>query len=143
MSSLPPTPPLPPLPYASGRAGKLGLSFSWGIFAWSAAVILTWLAITVFVVPHFEEVFRDFKVDLPATTMTLFALKRIASGPIWLVLLMSIPIGLGFAAGPLSPGGRRAFRMIATLVMGALVVFTVLAVLQPLMALMEGLSKAK
>jgi hypothetical protein len=143
MASSPLNPPPPPLPYASGARRTARFSFSWGIFAWSGAVVFAWLAITLLVVPRFESAFRDFKMELPATTKALLTLMRIASGPVWLVLLLSIPFALGFAAGPLSPPGRRAFRIIATLVMGALVVFTVLAIVQPLMMLVEGISQAK
>ena len=58
-------------------------------------------------------------------------------------LMLSIPIAIGFATGPLSPGSRRAFRIAATLALGALIAFMVVALFRPLVMVMEGMTTVR
>jgi hypothetical protein len=143
MDPLPPFRSRPPILYADRSTHHSRARFSWSIFAWTGALVGVWLLIVLLVLPRFEESFKDYEIELPATTKAIYALKRIASDLVWLVLLASLPVAMGFAAGPLSPGGKRMFRLIVTLLMGGLVVFTVLAIGQPLIMLMENLSGLK
>jgi hypothetical protein len=141
----PPGPaPLEPLGYAASlphAEGRRALPFAWGIFFWSLAVLLAWLAFMLLVLPGFAATFGDFGIELPASTRALFATRTalLRGGA---VVLLAIPVGLGFVAGPFSPGGRRAVRMLAALVVGLLILFTVLGVAEPLTQLMQGIGTA-
>ena len=132
-----------PLPYAAPvtRGSFVGAArvFHFGIFLWSLALVVAWMLILVFVLPRFEQVFMDFKTELPATTKVLFAAR---TGVVYggFAVLLLLPFVLGFVSGPLGPGGRRALRMVVTLLFALVVVLTVLGIFQPLMALMSGAS---
>ena len=70
-------PPIPPstLSYARPMAPALrpGPRFHWGIFVWGELLMIVVCGIMVFVVPHFEDVFRDFKIEMPTSTRILTA----------------------------------------------------------------------
>ena len=132
-----------PLSYAPGSAHRSRSRFSWSIFAWSGAVVGIWLLIVMIVLPRFQQTFKESGIELPLSTRALYAVQRIASSPIWLLLALSIPVAFGFATGPLGPGAKRAFRLGLTLALGGLIVLTVLGIFQPLAAMMENLTNVR
>jgi hypothetical protein len=151
--SLPPPlpkspPPLPPaeagpLPYAiPNRQARQGVAFSWRLCLWTEAMLIAWMGIMVFVLPRLQDVFRDFKVQTPLVMSVLVDVAKIIYYGGFVVVL-AVPVGIGFLGGVLEPAGRRALRMIITLVMAALIVVTVLAIFQPLLTLIDGMSSVK
>jgi hypothetical protein len=122
-------------------AGAAALSFQFGIFLWSLAVVVIWMLIVVLVLPRFELIFADFKMSLPVTTRMLFLSRKVVLYGGFVPLLL-LPVILGFVSAPLSPGGRRALRMVITLLFGLLVGFTVFALAQPMMTMMDGMSSS-
>src|SRR5687768_4636900 len=96
----------PPLPYqprgTSGDrgtsslayAGAAALSFQFGIFLWSLAIVVIWMSILVFVLPRFEEIFADFKMALPVTTRILFLARKVIFYGGFVPLLL-LPVVLG------------------------------------------------
>jgi hypothetical protein len=142
-SEAPPTPPLL-MSYEErgapigGVALAGGLRFHFGIFLWSLMLVAAWMAMLIFVLPRFQEIFADYKMELPSSTQVLISLRKLVlyGG---FVLLFLVPVVLGFVSGPLLPGGRRAMRMLVTLFFGLAVGFTILGIAQPLVMLMEHL----
>ena len=86
--------------------------------------------------------FRDFKIQIPLVTSVLVDVAKIIYYGGFLVVL-AVPVGVGFLGGALEPAGRRALRMIITLVVAALIVVTVIAIFQPLLTLIDGMSSVK
>jgi type IV pilus assembly protein PilC len=63
-----------------------------------AAAILVSAVLLVFVVPQFEEVFKNFGAELPAFTQLVVGLSRFMVGWWWALLLMVVGAGFGFIA---------------------------------------------
>jgi hypothetical protein len=143
------TPPSPPetLPYASptpraARAGAGFASFGWGVCLWSGLLVAAWIALMVIVVPLFQKTLADFNVELPPATRVLLSTRAFVVRGGWALLLL-IPIGLGFVAGTMGPGGRRGVRMLVTVLFGLVIALTVLGIFQPLISLIDAMSSAK
>lgn len=105
-------------------------------------MLIAWMAILVFVLPRFQVVFADFKIQPP---VLLNALVDVATVIYYggFVVVLAVPVGIGFLGGVLEPAGRRALRIIITLVMAALIVVTVLALFQPMITLIDGMSSSQ
>ena len=116
--------------------------FHWGMFGWSAALLGLWLALVLVVTPRMVQVFTDYELSLPTPTRLLFAVGRVMSMGFWVVLL-PIPLVLGFVSGPMSPGGRRVLRMLLTLFFGAFVALAVVGLLVPLTQLIDALGSSR
>src|SRR4051812_29425868 len=99
-------------------------AFHWGIFVWSELLMLAVCGIMIFVVPRFQDTLRDFKIELPPATRALLNVARLVTFGGFVVLL-AIPIGLGFISAQLDRGGRRALRLLITVMMAGFVLFTV------------------
>jgi type IV pilus assembly protein PilC len=63
-----------------------------------AAAILVSAVLLVFVVPQFEEVFKNFGAELPAFTQLVVGLSRFMVGWWWALLLITVGTGVGFVA---------------------------------------------
>jgi type IV pilus assembly protein PilC len=63
-----------------------------------AAAILVSAVLLVFVVPQFEEVFKNFGAELPAFTQLVVNLSRFMVGWWWALLLIVVGAGVGFVA---------------------------------------------
>jgi len=63
-----------------------------------AAALLVSAILLVFVVPQFEEVFKNFGAELPAFTQIVINLSRFMVGWWWLILLVVVGAGVGFVA---------------------------------------------
>jgi type IV pilus assembly protein PilC len=61
-----------------------------------AVAILVSAVLLVFVVPQFEEVFKNFGADLPAFTQLVVGLSRFMVGWWWALLLIVVGAGVGF-----------------------------------------------
>jgi type II secretory pathway component PulF len=105
-------------------------------------MLIAWMVILVFVLPRLQDVFRDFHVQTPLAMNVLVDVAKIIFYGGFVVVL-GVPVGVGFLGGALEPAGRRALRMIITLVVAGLIVITVLAIFQPLLTLIDGMSSTK
>ncbi|WP_166209485.1 type II secretion system F family protein [Cognatiluteimonas telluris] len=63
-----------------------------------AAALLVSSILLVFVVPQFEEVFKNFGAELPAFTQIVINLSRFMVGWWWLILLWVVGAGVAFVA---------------------------------------------
>lgn len=100
-------------------------------------MIVVWSLLVLTLVPKVAEVFNDFKAKVPAATQLLCDCERVLRPGFWFIVI-GIPVAIGFATGPLSPGGRRAVRTLLTLAFAGLVVFALLGLLVPLLDLFTG-----
>jgi type II secretory pathway component PulF len=140
---LPPPPPLEPLPYAGPRSRTPRRElFAWGIFLWNGLFMFALIGVYLIVVPRFENVFRDYNMygdRLPGITRAIFqAARAVLYGGF--VLLLAIPVVLGFVGARVSRDRRWLLRAAVTLIMGTIVVITVLGIFLPLQTLMEAMS---
>ena len=133
----------PPLAYATPPPARhVRWRFDWGTCLWSAGVIGAWSLLLLLLVPKVEAVFADFTAKLPATTVLLVDCERVIRSGFWFIVI-GIPVAIGAATGPLSPGGRRAVRMLLTLAFAGLVVFALLGLLIPMLNLVNSMSGAR
>jgi type II secretory pathway component PulF len=147
-----PPPPLPyetpgKLPHASrsGKAFKAPIvpgTFDWNICLRAMLLLMAFVGIMVFVIPRFEDNFRDFKMELPLTTRLLLATSHAMAGGWWIALL-AIPPGLGFVVGQFDRLGRALARTLIVVLFGVLVVFVVLGLFSPMMTMIEGMTSTK
>lgn len=130
-----------PIPYASpGRRGGAGARpFHFGIFLWSLLLIGTWTLMLVFVLPMFEVTLTDFKLELPLLTKLLLSARTFVLYGGFLILL-AIPVALGFIAGSVGPGGRWMLSALITLIFGLVVALSILGIFLPMMTLIQGMS---
>jgi type II secretory pathway component PulF len=137
-------PPIPPAPlsYARPATSKPSPKFHWGIFAWSELLMIAVCGVMIFVVPHFEDVFRDFKIEVPTSTRILLSAAWVVTCGGFVVLLAT-PVALGFISANIGPGGRRALRLLITVMMAAFILFIVVGLIQPMLTLMEGMSSSR
>jgi type IV pilus assembly protein PilC len=63
-----------------------------------AAALLVSSILLVFVVPQFEDVFKNFGAELPAFTQLVINLSRFMVGWWWAILLILVGTGVGFVA---------------------------------------------
>ncbi len=140
-SAAPPLAYAAPMPHTTSAPRVTAFPFAWGVFLWAEGIMLAWVAIMLFVLPRFAEVFADFKTELPPVSKTLFAVRSVVAAGGWVVLL-AIPVGLGLIVGRAGPGGRRLARTLVTLAFAIFIVLTILAIAQPLTVLMDGLGTA-
>ena len=124
-----------PPPGAGRRPGVFDMS----TFARAGVLVGAFVAIMVLVVPRFEDTFRDFKIELPAATKMLLATSRATAGG-WWVALLAIPPGLAFLVAQFGRAGRAYARIAIIVASGALVLFVVLGVFQPMLTLIEGMT---
>jgi type II secretory pathway component PulF len=149
-------PPLPaggpaPVPYArpgtvqSSRAFDLRPFFT-HLATW-AVLAVAYLAVTVLAVPKFEAIFKDFKLDLPLLTKLLLTFSRWPNAILGVMLLVVLAAGdsvcAGFLHRKLSPTARRFYRLAVYLLLAGAVLFLALALLLPLIALMDGIAGKK
>ena len=141
--------PVPVVPYAAPPPPRP--AFSW--LAFFAGLFLTGCAavVLVVVVPKFKEIFVDFHLRLPGATLLLLTLSDAARGWGSLAFLI-IPLGLGLLAPRLTsrrlsadaPVTRRLNRLMALAIVLfftlVLVIFTGVAVMAPMISLIEGIS---
>jgi hypothetical protein len=146
--ALPPDLPPSRLDYADVRSSSTSIdwyAFTRHLIGW--AVFGTLLLVMVLqVIPRFEDIFKDFRLDLPAPTKTLLALSR-RPGVFLVVLAVPFAIAHAFAAAAWYPHstrlGRFMYRLVVLLLIAAIVTFVVLALFLPYMALIEGISGSK
>jgi hypothetical protein len=112
----------------------------WALVAGTVAVVLAGI------VPRFEQIFRDFKIQLPWPSQFLLTLSHwfvhdmgwlaLAPLPFLLAYLMSLPGG--------TPRERRKVRhwerLLAFLIVAIFLVYVVMALFMPLISLIQAMS---
>lgn len=132
------------LDYAESREWRRRFWFSPALI-W-AMVVLTWVVMGLFVVPQFEAIFRDFKVELPWISFGVVAWSRwMRSGFGWMALL-GLPIVVVFLvprtaegadAGP--PVGSRVLLILGLLLLVASVLVFAMSLVMPLAVFIGGM----
>jgi hypothetical protein len=105
------------------------------VLTWSM-VVLTWLLIGLLVVPRFEAIFKDFKVQLPTVTLGVLAWSRWVRGGFGWLALLPLPVVVAFLVPrtPDSPDARAPIARRILLILGLFVL--VLSVFVFVVALM-------
>jgi type II secretory pathway component PulF len=102
------------------------------------------------VMPHFEQVFKDFKATLPPITEQYIGATRWLRSPIGWSFLAAVAIGIpvlvaqwSFRNRPLEQGRRRLrlLSLLVTLLAALIVGFTIVATFLPITALLDAASK--
>jgi hypothetical protein len=113
-----------------------------------ALMWLPFLLCLLLVVPKFKKIFEDFQMKLPLATETLITLSDIALGlwfflPLPLMLLLALDGAIVYALRRRSSTAILAWLWSALWLMAAMAAMgvVVVALFQPLLLLMEGLSK--
>jgi len=91
------------------------------------------------VVRKFHVISMDFGLELNVMTRLLFGLQKLLSAGGW-VIVIGIPIGLGFASARMTPGRQRALRAWTSLLFAALVLLAVGGLAAPLTQLIGGMN---
>ena len=142
----------PSIPYAS--AAPPARRFSRLVFFCSAAVMACAAVVLLVVVPRFEMIFKDFKLELPWPTRMLLEASDLASG--WgLLVFILLPVCLGLITPKLTRHRRTALpadavrvldRLVALLVVACfafvLTLVTAVLVILPLLSLIEATSSS-
>jgi type II secretory pathway component PulF len=143
--SLPPDFPPGRLNYADARSAPARFNWyalSWHLIGWALLETLLIVMVTR-VLPRFEEIFNDFKLDLPAPTKTLLALSR-GSGIMLVIVTAAVSIAHAFAAAAWYPHssrfGRFLYGLVLFLLSAAVIAFVVLALFMPMISLIDGVS---
>ena len=112
------------------------VSISWVTASLAAAVMLALCYVVLFVVPKFEQIYRDLNIKLPITTMSMLFM---ANWGLWLVYLV---LGVGVILTECYYSGRTAkicFN-VGLLVMGLILgMLVVVGLFAPLISVVEVL----
>ena len=119
--------PLPPHPVPQSGSLAAAATLSLAIFA----------AVLVTVVPKFAEVFRQVKIPLPGTTLTLMRLSEFLTSHWWAAVLLLI--GVYDALSRLSPKKADVARVLIPVVVVACIGWMTFALFAPLMGPLEGI----
>lgn len=136
------TPGEPPHATPLEYAPRAPSTFDWNICLRALLLLGAFVGIMVVVLPRFEKTFRDFDMEMPLATRMLLATSHAMRGGWWIALL-AIPPGLGFVVGQLARPGRVLARTLIVVLFGLLVIFVVFGLFSPMMALIEGMARAK
>ena len=157
MTQSDPPPPLPPRQPVEYGAGSPFVSPRFDAYA-MVVHLMGWtlfttviLLLAVFIVPRFGEIFMDYRLDLPYPTKVLLRVSRFLTDGgaerFLLLLLLPIPFVHALAAGLLYPragrGRRLMYRLLVTLAITGVVLFVVLALFLPYIALINAVSGNK
>lgn len=90
------------------------------VLATSAAALI---AVNIFVIPAFANIYRSFKAELPPITMLLIAISDFFVNFGWLLLALGIGAGVGFASWIRTPAGQRFWHgfLLRIPIVGALI----------------------
>ena len=141
-------PPIPPQPLDYGgvrtvaggfRSSPATKLFSLAAFLMTSAVMLILLAIFIFVVPRLETGYADFGTNLPLITRLVLGVGRLMQTPIGWVSGVIVVFGVAGTVALLPLRGRW-LRLILLLLLALVIIGLALAVLLPILNLMESIS---
>lgn len=128
----------------SGRGVRPAYLISRLITSYLAYLVV--MAVLVLVVPRFSRIFDDFKLRVALPTRALFEASRICGQNYLWLWLAPLPafwaIGSSLAAGA-SNSRRRVVRLGAFVLVAVFLVFTVLALFFPMLAVLEQTNRYK
>ena len=150
---MPPEPPPRPLDYR-GPAHTAGIDpaelarrrsnaiFSLVRFTFAMAVMAILLLIFLTVIPRIERAYADFGTKLPFITQLVLDVSRFLQTPLGWVAAAVIAgiVGVTVAIVPIP---RRWFRLIVIFLMAMMVIVLALAVLLPMVNLIDNISAGK
>jgi type IV pilus assembly protein PilC len=120
-----------------------GFHFSLGMALPVALFVGVLCIILLFVIPRLENVFKDFGTNLPLPTMFVLGVSRwFRSAYMMWGLALCLPIAAGLFA-PQSKSARRWMRLLIMLCFAGVVILMALAVLMPMMTMVETISNPK
>ena len=132
----------PPPPSSSAR---IVVIFFTHIVGWAVAIAMA-AFVSVYLAPKFEQAAADFKLALPLpSALVLRFAVHVRDGTMYPVLTFLALAHSLAAAAWLSRGGRgrrQLYRLLLTLLLGAVVLFVVLALFLPMVGLMDSLGGA-
>ncbi len=127
-SPLPPVDPAPPITsYYTPISAPITSPLVGLIISWSGLTLIT-IGAAVFVLPRYDQIFKDFKTNLPGTTVAVLAAGRVIAGGGW-VLLLPIPVVVPFALNSLTMNGRRGLGISVTALAWFLVIGSMICAL--------------
>jgi type II secretory pathway component PulF len=140
----------PPDSMSPPAQSKSPLIIIYLLYLFMLAIPFAWLmTIIVFGVPYFREIFKDFKIALPALTEQLLSLSVILQSPlVWIplvLILLALPLAPAFLQTRFKTTTQQvtAFMMITLVVMAlsfsATMVIQV-ALFLPIVKLVESVS---
>ena len=149
----PPFPPPPPQPldYHGDRSGlgraalgqrRSNAIFSIARFVAAMVVMLIVLAIFLTVIPRLERVYADFGTRLPLITQLVLDISRFVRTPLGWVVAAVIACIVAVVVAVL-PIPRRWLRLLVIFIMALVVITLALAVLLPMIDLMDNISGGK
>ncbi len=102
------------------------------------------MIVLVLIVPRFEQLFSDFKLSLPPMSAWLLGISQLCVRYyLWAALLPAPALwAYGNASIP-DRKLRRALRAAAFMLVLIFLVFTIVALFKPLIALVEGITAVK
>jgi type II secretory pathway component PulF len=110
-------------------------------------VVAAILIPAAFITPHFEQIFHDFKTDLPLITVLLLKTSRWVVNDWGWAYLLPIPVVVPILAASVARGGTRRtglVMVVISLVVAALVLLlTVTALFAPLIVTIQSVSSHK
>jgi type II secretory pathway component PulF len=157
MTQSPIPPPFPPhqpqpLDYRGDRSGgfdsaalaqrRSNAIFSLVRFILAMAVMLILLLVFLTVIPRFERTYADFGIKLPLITQLVLDISRFLQTPLGWVVAAVIACIVGVVVAVL-PIPRRWLRLLVIFFMALVVITLALAVLLPMINLMDNISAGK
>jgi hypothetical protein len=150
MPQPPPLPSPPPLTYASPGDDFRPPPIAWSLTVplWTVGFLL--LAFLLLAVPKFEQIFKDFKTELPFVTRLLLGVSRwVCSDYGWvfmtpavvaLPILLGCLIGLGARSQAAYRSRTRWARLLVYMTIILVVLMTVWSLFAPMIALVNSVS---
>jgi MSHA biogenesis protein MshG len=88
-----------------------------------ATAVSALIAVNIFVIPAFANVYRSFKADLPPITQLLISVSNFFVNYGWLILAISIAASVGFVVWLRTPNGLRFWHafLLKLPIVGALI----------------------
>ena len=156
MTNAPLPPPLPPPPQPldyRGDPGSPGFGksasgaraapiFSLARLIAALTVMAILLAIFLLIIPRIERVYADFGTKLPWVTQLVLDISRFLQAPLGWVTAAVVTCIVAVAMSAL-PIPRRWLRLMVTLIMAIIVILLALAVLLPMIDLMDNIAGGK
>jgi type II secretory pathway component PulF len=154
MTNAPVPPPIPPQPLdyrgdpgspgfgPSASAARAASIFSLARFIAGIAVMAILLVIFLLIIPRLETVYNDFGTKLPWITQLVLDISRFLHTPLGWVAAAVITCIVAVTLAVL-PIPRRWLRLLITLIMALIVILLALAVLLPMINLMDAISNGK
>ena len=113
------------------------------VIGWAVAIAMA-AFVSNLIVPRFEQSAAEFKLALPLPTALVVQFAVYVRNGTAYPVLTGLAVAHSLAAAAWlsrgGPGRRRLYRLLLTLLLGAVVLFAVLALFLPMIALIDNLA---